>query len=478
MEKILSREPGWAGASAAPAKEFGPVSLKVISGAVPPGLRGTLYRNGPARLVRGGQRVGHWFDGDGAVLAVHLKPDAPDVTATYRYVQTAGALMEEKAGEFLLGGYGTMPVGSWWQRWGKGVKNAANTSVLALPDRLLALWEGGHPHALDLETLATWGTDDLGGLAARECYSAHPKRDPKTGEIYNFGIQPGLLNSQLVVYRSGANGKLKQRLAVPVAGVPLVHDFAIAGQYLVFFIPPVRVQMLPVVLKWKTYSDALVWQPNLGTQILMIDRDRLEVVAQGSAPPWYQWHFGNGAEDADGNLVLDLVLYQDFQTNQYLQEVATGKTTTAAVGKLWQVRLDPRRGELLERRELLDRPCEFPSVDPDVLGLGGRWTYLSLHRLGVDISREMFGAIGRFDSQTGVLQESDLGYRRYPTEPIYAPDADGERGWVLTVVYDANLHQSEVWIFNAEAIEGEPQCRLELPEVVPMGFHGTWRQRG
>jgi len=41
---------------------------------IPEGLRGSLYRNGPARLERGGVRVGHWFDGDGAILAVHFTP--------------------------------------------------------------------------------------------------------------------------------------------------------------------------------------------------------------------------------------------------------------------------------------------------------------------------------------------------------------------------------------------------------------------
>ncbi|MDE5081741.1 MAG: carotenoid oxygenase family protein [Trichodesmium sp. St15_bin1_1] len=34
----------------------------------------------------------------------------------------------------------------------QSVKNVANTSVLALPDRLLALWEAGHPYGINLQT--------------------------------------------------------------------------------------------------------------------------------------------------------------------------------------------------------------------------------------------------------------------------------------------------------------------------------------
>jgi len=32
-----------------------------------------------------------------------------------------------------------------WNQWLKPINNVANTSVLALPDKLLALWEGGKP---------------------------------------------------------------------------------------------------------------------------------------------------------------------------------------------------------------------------------------------------------------------------------------------------------------------------------------------
>ena len=38
-----------------------------ITGRLPAELRGTLYRNGPARHERGGQRYGHRWDGDGMI---------------------------------------------------------------------------------------------------------------------------------------------------------------------------------------------------------------------------------------------------------------------------------------------------------------------------------------------------------------------------------------------------------------------------
>ncbi len=471
---------GWAKALAQPALEFPLTPLPIISGIVPPGLKGSLYRNGPARLSRNGQQVGHWFDGDGAILAVHFNSSVlggQEPRAVYRYVQTAEYQVETEKGKYIFGGYGMNPPGNFWERLTKPVKNAANTSVLALPDRLLALWEGGHPYGLNLETLETLGLEDLGGLENHQSYSAHPKRDSITGDIYNFGVTPGI-NSSLNIYRTNSRGKIQQKSLIPISGVPLIHDFVLAGPYLIFFISPVRLQLLPAFTKVKTFSDALTWQPELGTQILVFDRSSLQLISRQETEPWFQWHFGNGYLDKDDTVVVTLVRYADFdQTNNYLQEVASCKTHTAPEGIFWQIRLEPLSGRIIDSHKLLDIPCEFPTVAAAEVGNPSHFTYLSVHKPGVDISQEMFGAIARFDHQTNTLTTANLPSNCYPMEPIYAPDTeDPQKGWVLTVIFNSEYNRSEVWIFDASHLDAEPVSRLALPKVIPMGFHGIWNQ--
>ncbi|AOX01214.1 hypothetical protein BJP34_18800 [Moorena producens PAL-8-15-08-1] len=468
---------GWANAIAKPATEFPPTALPVISGKIPEGLRGSLYRNGPARLQRGGVPVGHWFDGDGAILAVHFTPAG--ATGVYRYVQTSGYQAEAAADKLLYPNYGMTTPGPIWKRWGKPVKNAANTSVLPLPDKLLALWEGGYPHALDLQTLETRGTDDLSGLGKGATFSAHPKIDPKTGEIFNFGLTAEL-NSRLNIYKSNSTGKIIQQGSVQLEGLPFIHDFVLAGPYLVFFVPPVRVNFLKVALGWCSYGDAMEWHPNKSTQIIIVDCDSLSVVSRGEAEPWYQWHFSNGYVDNDGLIVIDFVRYADFQTNQYLKEVATGETKTKAKGTLWQARINPDTGQVVQLQQLFDRSCEFPVVPQQRVGQYSPHTYLSVHREVVDISKELLGAIGCFDHKTGTLIVADLGENRYPSEPVYAPDSlNPDQGWILTVVYDGNSDSSEVMVFgrNTITLNEEPICRLGLPKVIPFSFHGQWKSR-
>jgi carotenoid cleavage dioxygenase-like enzyme len=468
-----STRKAWANCITQPAQEFPLTPLPIIAGKIPEGLRGTLYRNGPARLERGGEKVGHWFDGDGAILAVKFSDNG--ATGIYRYVQTSGYLAESKAGKYLYGNYGMTAPGPFWNQLIRPVKNAANTSVLALPDKLLALWEGGNPHALDLETLQTQGLDDLSGLSNNLPYSAHPKCDPKTGEIFNFGVTPGK-NSTLNLYKSDATGKICQKSSFTVDGLPLIHDFIMAGKYLIFFISPVRVKLLPILFGWQSYSDAMEWKPELGTEILVFDRTTLSLVSKSQTEPWYQWHFSNGYVDNNGEIVIEFFRYQDFQTNQRLKQFPTGEIQLPAKSTLWQVRLDPETAKVKSSEELLDRDGEFPIVPPENTGAFSRYTFIVLHRKGADTTREIHGAIARFDHQTNTIKEADLGENRYPTEPIYAPDSlNPHQGWVLTVVYDGNNNQSEVWVFDSERLDDEPVCKLGLPSVVPMGFHGTWK---
>jgi len=467
-----SAKKSWAQALAHPAAEFPLTQLSVKSGKIPAGFRGTLYRNGPARLERGGMTVGHWFDGDGAILAVHFT-DA-GAAAVYRYVQTAGYQAEEKADKFLYSNYGMTAPGPVWLRWTKTVKNAANTSVLALPDRLLALWEGGPPHRLDLQTLETLGMDDLGSLDSNFVYSAHCKCDPITGNIYNFGITYGA-TTKLNLYKSDFTGKVVQKSTVALDGISMIHDFVVAGKYLIFFVPPVGLNFLPVLAGISSYGDSLEWKPELGTQILVFDSETLSLVSRNKTEPWFQWHFANGFVKEDGEVAVDFVRFSDFKTNQRLKEVATGETRTDAEGTLWRVHLNPETGKVTATEELLDQACEFPVVPASEIGQESRYIYLAMYRPGCDIVAERFGAIARLDTQNHNLTIADCGENRYPTEPIYVPDISSEKGWIVTVVYDGNSDSSEVWIFDSDGLDRAPVCQLELPSVIPLGFHGTWK---
>jgi len=346
---------------------------------------------------------------------------------------------------------------------------------LALPDRLLALWEGAEPHALDFDTLATIGTDNLGSDLTPLVYSAHPKVDPISGHIYNFGISIGA-QPKLNLYVSDRSGKVIKSTQAKLPRLTTVHDFLMVGKYLIFCINPIEIQPLPILLQLASYSESIRWKPELGTQIMVFDRENLSLVSNFTTEPWYQWHFGNGYVDANGHIICDLVRYPDFGTNEFLREVASGETYTEAIGTLWQLVIDPNAGKLISSDRLSDRSCEFPLVESSQVGQEWRYTYLAVHKPNAVLSRELVGTIGRFDRHTNTLTTADLAHHLYPTEPIHVVDKfDASKGWIVTVIYDGKQHQSEVWIFDCDRLDESPVCRLRLPSVVPMGFHGTWK---
>lgn len=457
---------------AQPAVEFGPRPLPIVAGVLPTQLRGTLYRNGPGRLERGGHRVPHWFDGDGGILAVNF--DGQGATGLYRYVQTAGFQAETVADRYLFSGYGQLAPGPFWKRWGSQPKNVANTSVLALPDQLLALWEGGIPYSLDRGTLATKGVAAL-GLRPADTFSAHPKRDPQTGDLYNFGVQYGP-TSALHLFRCDRNGQVQQRGKIPLERVALVHDFGLAGPYLVFLVPPVILNVLPIVTGTQSFSDALQWRPQYGTQIIVVDRETLTEMTRFTTDPWFQWHVGNGYQDQDGHLVIDYVRFANFDTNRWLQEVATGHPQTPAPGYLWQLRLDVEARKVIANTQRYDQECEFPIVADHEVGQPASALYLSSMAAAKQNVAETFDSLVRIEAGTGRVTQVTFGTGYYPSEPIVATDPQQpEHGWMMTVVYDAQKHQSTVQIFAAQQLDAGPLCVLALPDVIPAGFHGTWQ---
>ena len=462
----------WFPAFERPAQEFGPTPLQVLTGKIPTELQGRYFSNGTGRLERGGQRVGHWFDGDGAILGV--KFSGGQVTGTYRYVQTKGYLAEEQSGRYQHAGYGMGNDGPIWKRF-KPLKNSANTSVLAVSDRLLALWEGAMPHALDLDSLETRGLDSLGGLPTSNPFSAHPKRDPKTGDIYNFGSSIGV-KDQLMIYRCDRTGTVRQQGTVSLARKAYVHDFVLAGPYLLFVLSPVTLNIWPVLLKQRNFCDCLEWQPQDGTEWIALDRATFQEVSRGEADPWFQWHFGNGFVNDRGHLVFDTVRYKDFQTNEFLKQVPSGNTPTYSLSTLWRITLNPKTGQFLDTHQLCDRHCEFPTLAPQDVGHPHRYTYLAMHPDNQSAPGELFRTLGRFDHHTETLTETMLDKGMYVSEPIYAPHpSGGNRGWILSTIYNSGKHRSELWIFDGDRLNEAPVAQLALPSVIPIAFHGTWQ---
>jgi len=219
--------PDWALAFDGVTQDLPPLDMQ-LRGRIPEACRGTLYRNGPARFERGGQRYGHWIDPDGMVQAFHLS-DA-GVSHRGRFVRTDKFRREEAAGRFLYDGAGSLLADTLAPGSNESM-NVANTSLQPLGGELLALWEAGGPYRLDPQTLETRGrlafSDELDGVP----FSAHPHVD-EAGDLWNIGSVPFATQPTLLLYHVGAGGELMKWRAHTLDFAGYMHDFLLTPRYL------------------------------------------------------------------------------------------------------------------------------------------------------------------------------------------------------------------------------------------------------
>ena len=203
------------------------LNLTVI-GEIPADISGAYVQNNPNPQFPP-QGLYHWFDGDGMIHGVQLE----NGTATYRnrYVQTEGFQAEKESQEPLWRGIlepfdpdSTRPVD----------KDTANTDLVYHNGQLLAMWWlSGQPYAIDPITLDTKKAEDFGGTLGEMTIAAHPKLDPRTGELIVFGYNP-YQQPYLTAGVISADGRVTHRADLNCPIPSLFHDIAITPNYTVF----------------------------------------------------------------------------------------------------------------------------------------------------------------------------------------------------------------------------------------------------
>jgi carotenoid cleavage dioxygenase-like enzyme len=443
-----------------------------VEGEVPAFLRGTYYLNGPARFARGEVRYRHWLDGDGMVCALRFSGDGVHLTA--RFVRGTKLVEEEAAGRALYRAFGTSFPGDRLVR-GIALESPLNVSVYPFGDTLLAFGEQGLPWALDPETLETRGIHAFGGaLNPLSPFAAHPKIDPVTGELFNFGVSFSSVQPSLNLYRLDAGGSLiyRRRLALPEPRS--LHDFCLAGRHVAFFLGPYRLEM-ESLRDGRTLLDSLRWEPERGSHLLVARRDDGEAVASVPVGERYVLHGINAFEDpADpGRLLVDVLeldrpVYDQYSVPDLFPDVAPGRPVRLTV--------DLRTAALVDRREIAyDRAPDFPAIAPELAGRPCEDFWM----LGISHT----GSPGRktFDQVVHASwahpERVDL-WQAPPGhylggEPAFAGNPQGG-GAVICQRFDGATGESAFLVFDAFDVAAGPVAVLPLEQPLHLGFHALF----
>ena len=426
-----------------------------VEGAIPPELDGRYVRNGSNPLR--GVDPGHYFTGQGMLHGVRLNGGRASWYRN-RWVQTPT----------LQGARGVKPDRTWNLH-----ASVANTSVLRYNDALFALVETAVPYEItpDLETV---GPFDFNGRLQTPM-TAHPKRDPATGELHFFGYA---MRPPFVTYHvASADGRLLRSEPISVTGPTMMHDFAITEHYVVWLDMPA---VFDVALAGD-YAMPIRWSDDYPPRIGVMPRAGGDAQTRWiGVKPGYAFHVSSAHEDADGRVVLEAVVYdrQGFNTMwarfggvSVLSEEQARLPLSG--GALYRWVLDPAAG-LISEAPLDDLAIEFPTANSERLGRENRFTFAVTSPMMTDANG---GRIVKYDRGGGERTFHELGAGWVPGEPLFVPARGAmseDDGFLLSIVVHQTADASRLLVSSASRLSDPPIAVVHLPRRVPEGFHGTW----
>lgn len=447
--------------------QYGPTKI-AFDRPLPSGLTGTLYRNGPAKMVRGSTQMQHWFDGDGMINAFRF--DDKHLHHQGKMVKTRRFEAEEKAGRYLWNGFGTTfpdarPVSS------PDAMNPANISVLPVQDSVLALWEAGSPWRIDPNSLETIGRHVFSADTDGMPFSAHPRVDPD-GRIWNFGYLTG--SGKLVLYDLSKTGKLNRVSLIDEPESNMVHDFAVTDRHLVFVLMPFDADESNNGTP-RSFMDRLSWRPDAPVIALVIEKESLKVVRRFEVDPFFAFHFGNAWHDGD-DIKVQVARAPKFDAlMQSIMAATTGSEQPQLPDESAMLLTLNLKTGAVSTTDLPVTGADFPRYDQRFTGLHTS----DLFMLGQTNHSEglSFGVnqLLHIDAKSERVQQFDFGANMLVEEHVFV--AKGSKpgdGWLVGTAYDWQAGHTVMSVFNARHIKDGPISQATLPYSLPLGLHGQF----
>ncbi|KAL1833320.1 hypothetical protein DCAR_0103407 [Daucus carota subsp. sativus] len=469
--------------------ETPPCTNLPVIGHLPECLNGEFVRVGPNPKFPPVAGY-HWFDGDGMIHGLRIK----DGKATYvsRYVKTSRMKQEE-----TFGGAKFMKLGDLRGLFGLFMVNmqilreklkvldmsygfgTANTAMIYHHGKLMALNEGDKPYAIkvfedgDLQTLGLLDYDKR----LTHSFTAHPKVDPFTGEMFTFGYsQTPPYMTYRVISRTGV---MDDPVPITLADPVMMHDFAITENYAIVMDLPLFIKPKEMVKEKKliitfdaTKKARFGILPRYAKNELLIKWFEL--------PNCFIFHNANAWEEGDEVVLITCRLENpDFIINNGDMK----EKPENIHNELFEMRFNMKSG-LASQKKLSASAVDFPRINESYTGRKQQYVYGTI----LDQSAKITGIV-KFDLHMnpeagkrklevgGNIQGIfDLGVGGFGSEAIFVPRQPGvtseeDDGYLIHFVHNENTGRSAVNVIDAKTMSPDPVAVVELPNRVPYGFH-------
>jgi all-trans-8'-apo-beta-carotenal 15,15'-oxygenase len=429
-----------------------PLPLKPIIGHIPKSLQGTWYKASPGEFDSYNSPTNHPYDGDGFISAIRFEQGQ----ATYqaRFVNTLHRQKEQRAQKRLYSGaFGTPP-------HLKEIKNPANTSVFYWNKELVVFSDCGPAYRLDPLTLETKGLFAnfkegfplqtklplLDYLIGGDVLGAHPKIVDHGKTFVYYTLSNSLSDATITFHEAHTDGSLhKKEYSLPYP-LYFTHDFTVTPTHYVFV------------------------QHNLELDLANYKHGIINCLKSNPQRPFNLVHVLPRANHVTPT--ASTIATQPFFITHHLALHENNLYATAYSHCFDWNSLPPpgfiTKIDLLNQTEtLIDKWIEFPvstlqntdSLNPTP----NKHTY-ALHL------NEKSNTLLQLIPPHQTKQSWTALTRQFLSEPMVDPSDT----YVMCLCYDAAVHKSYVYLFESKNIEQGPITIIEMPEVIPVGLHGTY----
>ncbi len=451
-------------------QECGATDLRV-QGQLPDWLDGSYLLNGPAQWDLPKRSYAHWFDGLAMLHGFRIQ--AGQVRYRNRFLRSQDWRDSHAAGRPELGGYDTPASGGLLSRV-LHIFNPRRTDngcvvVMNHGGQWFALTETDRVMRFDGDTLETQGelTWTEGGklplLAPHPCIDAG-------GRWWNVGVSLGR-ECAYVLFSADTQGRRDVKARIPVKRAGYLHAFALTATHAVIWECAWRAHPLRFLFAGESYAAHFDWMPDGGSRLHTV---RLSdgAVRSWDAPPLVLFH-ASQAFDSGADVVVDLCLddvpvVDDF----HIDRLRAGMPVQSTRARHVRFVLSPAAATA--REEALPGRFELPQVNPTVAARGPA-RYVWGATTADSTPGEFFNRTLKLDHRTGDLLQ-DGRDDALALEPLFVPrpggDAEDDGVLLVHTLADADPG-SRIRVLDAATLA--ERAVIELPHVIPFGFHGAWK---
>ncbi|RLM54222.1 hypothetical protein C2845_PM10G03560 [Panicum miliaceum] len=359
-------------------------------------------------------------------------------------------------------------------RFGKAVKDSANTNIFEHAGRAFAVTENHLPYEIDINNLNTLGPYSING-AWDQPFTSRPKKIHGRGDLVIMATNTEKPHYVLGVISSDGE-KLLHKVDLKFEESKLIHDIGVTTKYNIIMDYPLRFGISRTFLQKPFIENDMNGKSRIGVMPRFGDAESIiwfDVENHCSYHLFNCFEYGNEVV-VRGCWILGSIIPSDRHRadkskwfgRAFLRPDKDLEDFDPSLDGIlfsrpyeWRLNLESgtaNEGYITSENVAMD----FPVINDKFIGIRNKYGYAQV----VD---------SLATSKTGLFKFKMIAKLHFD-KPDKENGTDEDDGWIVTYVHDEGTNISQVYIIDAKRFSEEPVAKITLPQRVPYGFHGNF----